>query len=115
MGIPRTSRDRRLAQVQSWLASGLSCEEYARQAGINANTLSWWRWKLRSEGVKLEGSRQPRAAERFVEITEALVTEASRSTEDRIEWVLGDVTVRIPDRFATDTLDRVFALLEVRR
>ncbi len=109
------SRERRREQVESWLASGLSCREYARQAKINANTLSWWNWKLRSEGVKLEGIRPPRVSERFVEITEALVTEASLGGGDRIEVVLGDVSVVIPDRFATDTLDRVFALLEVQR
>jgi hypothetical protein len=108
------SRERRREQVESWLASGLSCREYARQAQINENTLSWWNWKLRSEGVKLEGTWAP-VSEPFVEITEALVTEASRSGADRIEVVLGDITVGIPDRFATETLDRVFALLEVRR
>ena len=109
------SRERRREQVESWLGSGLSCREYARQAKINANTLSWWNWKLRSEGVKLAEIRPPRASAPFVEITEALVTEARRSGTDRIEVVLGAVTVGIPDRFAADTLDRVFALLEVQR
>ena len=99
--------------MKSWLASGLSCREFARQEGVHPKTLSWWKWKFEAEGVKLNRRRRLGAPETFVELTEALV--ASSSDTDRMELVCGEVTVQVPDRFATAALDRVFEALEVRR
>jgi transposase len=33
-------------RVERWKASGLSVKEFAAEVGINARSLSWWRWHL---------------------------------------------------------------------
>jgi transposase len=33
-------------RVERWKASGLSTKEFAAETGINARSLSWWRWHL---------------------------------------------------------------------
>lgn len=35
--------------VTAWEESGVSAGEFARRRGFSANTLSWWRWRLRKE------------------------------------------------------------------
>jgi transposase-like protein len=36
-----------LKRVERWKDSGLSAREFAAEVGINAQTLSYWRWKLK--------------------------------------------------------------------
>ena len=113
----RVSHNQRLKQVRAWLASGLSCEAFARRARIKPGTLAWWKWKLESEGVRLTAKRpRRRTVPRkrlvpFVEITPAQ-PEAARP---RIELELGDVTLRVPDGFDSGTLGRVLELLRGAR
>ncbi len=33
-------------RVERWKDSGLSAKEYAAETGLNAHSLSWWRWRL---------------------------------------------------------------------
>ena len=55
--------------VQRWRRSGQTRQSFARSAGVNANTLSWWAWKLKreaSEPAFLEVVvEEPRAAPDF--------------------------------------------------
>ena len=85
--MPRDTRAVWAKRVERWADSGLTAKEYAAEAGVNANTLTHWKWRLgRSEGEapqqvqppnflevvrvsedRAPGGRQPRevAAERF--------------------------------------------------
>jgi hypothetical protein len=47
------SRRRRSAQewtllIQAWNASRLTAKEFAASHGVSAESLGWWRWRLRS-------------------------------------------------------------------
>src|SRR5882724_11292302 len=43
----RESRATWARRVRRWTRSGLTAERFARREGVNAGTLSFWRWKLR--------------------------------------------------------------------
>ena len=92
--------------------------QFARRERIRPETLSWWRWKLASEGG---GRRRARVQRVRAESELAFVEVASRaasvlgSGETRIELEMGRVTLRVPDRFSPETLARVLKVLaEVR-
>jgi hypothetical protein len=53
--MAKSSRDEWRRRVAAWLASGLSCREFAAEAGLNPNTLSWWKWKLGSTVERRDG------------------------------------------------------------
>jgi hypothetical protein len=36
--------------LKRWTESGLKAAEFARREGVNAGTLSYWKWRLRREG-----------------------------------------------------------------
>lgn len=59
--------------VSSWQESGLTCVEFARQAGVNPNTLAWWKWKLGTDGSVARGAGASGSLEAvsFVELTGA--------------------------------------------
>ncbi len=112
MAAARTSRDEWVERVESWLASGLSGREFARRAGINSNTLFWWKWKLQNEGMQWGQRRKRSRSPSFVEISEAVLPVVAAEVEDRLELAVGSVTVRVPDAFEERTLARVLAVLE---
>ena len=118
MATPRASREEWSEQVSTWEASGLSCREFARQAGVNGSTLSWWRWKLRG-GSRPGRQRSRRRPSRlpFVEVTKlprAIEEEAGTGGDERLELTVGQVTVRLPRAFEEQTLARVLQVLEKR-
>src|SRR5678816_1488637 len=93
-------------RVERWKDSGLSAKEYAAETGLNARSLSWWRWRL-AGGEPTRKQRRShssrRAAERtrpstlsplsFVEVTAAVPSEP-------LEVVLSSkLRVRIPIGF----------------
>ena len=93
------------------MASGLSAEAFAKKAGANAKTLTWWRWKFQSEGVPL-AVEPPRARGlQFIE----LEPPAPAPTGDPIELDVSGVTLRVPDRFDPDTLVRLLDVLRESR
>lgn len=49
MPQPRRSRDAWRQIVAACLASGQSTADFAQQHHLNANTLSWWRSRLKGE------------------------------------------------------------------
>jgi hypothetical protein len=111
----RATRDEWRKRVRAWKASGLSCAQFAGRAGIHAGTLSWWRWKLGTEGSERRGGQRrvpPRVA--FVELTPAPPREAASGCEC-LELTVGGITLRVPDRFEAQTLARVLEVLEARR
>jgi transposase-like protein len=112
MAHTRISREKRLEQVRRWQASGLSAAEFGRKHGIPSGTLSWWQWKLRSEGMPLR--RWPERLPGFVEIP-ALPVEPGPPAREGLELELAGVTLRIPADFDDKTLSRVLGVLRGAR
>src|SRR5258706_15736009 len=98
-------------RVERWSESGLPAAEFAAEIGVNARTLTYWKWKLgRPE--------QRRAAPKpeFVEVVPATSSSTSDvAPPDSLEVVLGGgVVIRVPARFDADALRRVVVALEAR-
>lgn len=115
--MERRTRDDWHEDVVEWMASGLSCAEYAEEAGLNPKSLSWWKWRLRTQGVALDAPAarpEPKndALPLFVELAATVMPAADAS---RIELVCGEAVVRVPDDFAQETLCRLLDTLEARR
>lgn len=92
------------AHVTGWVRSGLSCKEYAAQAGVHPGTLAAWKSKL----GRIEG-----AAATFVEVTEQLSVAAEPHTGE-IELVVGRTLLRVRGRVEAEALTRVLDVLEAR-
>src|SRR5215469_1203438 len=81
--MARTSRETWAKRVERWGDSGLTAKEYAAEHGINAHSLSWWKWRL-STGEKSQGRGRTRASRAlsspapltFVEMTTGVAREA---------------------------------------
>ena len=63
--MDRTSREEWAKRVERWRDSGLTAAEFAAELGINAHSLSWWKWRLAAEQAKRgptrrSSSRRPR-------------------------------------------------------
>lgn len=113
-------------RVERWKESGLSAKEFAAELGINARSLSWWRWQLSKGETTAPGEPRRRRRSRstaaaitkpvtitpltFVEMTTPPVA------KDALEVIL-PTTVRICVRpgFDDGTLDRLLDVLERRR
>jgi len=78
--------------------SGLSVREFARKHGLNASTLSWWRWKLTQDADETEED------DRFVEAV-ALAPAPSLCVR------LGRVTIDVDDDTDLFLLRRVVGAL----
>ena len=92
--------------IERWGESGLTGAAFARREGLNAGTLSYWKWRLRREGRRTALARRGSGrGPAFVEVVATIPTVA-----DRIEVVVdGKLVVRVPDGFDDATLRRVLA------
>ena len=123
MARRRASEWRRL--VGQWQKSGLTARGFADEQGVAPTTLTWWRWRLRSEqrvGQQQRGrtkraagrDRSPRDA--AVALVRVVAAEPAARTpvaaEPPVELVLGDVVVRVRRGFDAETLGRVIDVLE---
>jgi hypothetical protein len=118
-------REKWAKRVERWKDSGLSAAEFGAEVGINARSLSWWRWHLaKGETVAADTRRRRRRSPNpsaaiaksgtntpmtFIEMTAPLPSAA-------LEVVL-PTTVRICVRpgFDDTTLGRLLDILEQRR
>ena len=112
----RESRETWAKRVQRWRDSGLTAKEYAAELGVNAHSLTWWKWRLTSRGASASPSRvgRPRRAPTVGPLTfvEVPATPAAES----IEIVLpSSVRIRVPTAFDASTLSHVLDVLEQRR
>ncbi len=98
------------ARVARWQRSGLTATAFAAREGLNAGTLSYWKWKLRQAD-----RRVPAVAPRPVSFVE-LAAPALGGAEWRVEIVLpAGYRVRLPEEASGDTLRTVLDVLEARR
>lgn len=109
-----STRTEWVKRVRRWQESDLTAAEFAAEMGLNANTLSHWKWKLAKEARERQAqasrSSEPDVEEAtFVEVTPPASTWWAAS--ERIELVVEDVVVRVPDVFDTDTLRQVLEAL----
>ncbi len=110
-GRTRVSRAEWAKRVQRWQDSGLSAAEFGAEIGVNARTLTYWKWVFRKqagEPVKQVGVERPKseAAAAFVEVRAPHGTSA-------FELTLGNGRrLQIPAAFDVDTLVRLLAVLE---
>jgi hypothetical protein len=114
--MARATREEWAQRVARWEESGLTARAFAEEGGLSAQTLSYWKWKLKRD--ERARSEEPAASKRrtalasstkrmFVEVS----APAARPT-GALEIVLrDDVTVRVPVGFDEDTLARVLRLV----
>ncbi|MBK9386623.1 MAG: transposase [Planctomycetes bacterium] len=103
MSTRRSRADwRRLLSRQAH--SGLSIAEFCRREGVRPQSLSWWRWKLRTaeEQAADRAPNEPRFLE--LELTGASVADSGVAFEIALP---GDVVVRVPRGFDPRELERL--------
>jgi hypothetical protein len=92
-------------RVERWRTSGLSAGEFAAEIGVNARTLTYWKWKLGRSEPPAESSRRAEFVEVVAPGREAAVCE-------QIEVALeSGVVIRVPARFDAEALRRIVAVL----
>ena len=113
------TREEWAKRVQRWSDSDLTAKEFAAELGINARTLSYWKWKLGKEGRgEQPRTQRPRSERRdaslpattFIEVTPPAPIWAEASS--RIEVVVDErYVVRVPEMFEPSTLRLVLSTL----
>src|SRR5262245_54384542 len=111
VGMAKESREVWAKRVERWKDSGLTAAEFAAEIGINAHSLSWWRWRLGAKSAP--SSSAPRRRSRRANLARAV--QALRFVEvpapaggNVIEVVLArDRTIRVPTGFDGPTLERL--------
>ena len=106
--MARATRDKWAKRVEAWKQSGLSIERYAAKAGLNARSLSWWKWHLASKPSR----RSPTPSISPLTFVEVKASEAASG----LEVVLASgVSVRVPVDFDSVVLGRLLDVLERRK
>lgn len=122
--MAKASREDWAKRVERWKDSGLTAKEFAAETGLNASTLSYWKWRLGAEqrGDRPADARRPkksRPARRapkvrpktptFVEVT------APTPAAEPLELVMpGELRVRVPVGFDEATLAAVLRVTGAR-
>ena len=102
-------------RVRRLKESDLMTAEFAAEIGVNAHTLSHWKWRLSKKGGdpvrRRKRPKQPRPAKAtFVEVTPPPSTWWASS--ERVEVVVDERhVVRVPDGFDPETLRRVLEVV----
>lgn len=81
-------------RVKGLEASGLSCRAYAKQIGVNAQTLAGWRWKLRQQGSTGARRRAPESGCELVDVTRQVAAALAKET-GVIEVEVAGAVVRV--------------------
>ena len=114
----RETRKKWTELVSRWGRSGLTANQFAGEAKINAGTLQYYKWLIGRDSRDAPRKR-PRAKTKvgFVEVrTGDLSTSEASIAYDKIEVVLASGTrVIVGSGFASETLRRVVAALEAPR
>jgi hypothetical protein len=122
------AREEWAKRVERWRDSGLSCAEFSAELGVNARTLTYWKWMLGKEarGEKrvwkarqARALRAPRAAasepSRSAPVVTGLVEVQAAPRDGRFELELGaGRRLRVPMSFDAADLRRLLDVLEAR-
>lgn len=107
--MARDTRATWAARVARWTRSGLSASAFAARERVNPRTLTYWRWRLRTDpGAAVPAPRPPAA---FVEVVVPPALRPAAGME--IELPAG-YRVRLGDTVAADALCTVLDVLEAR-
>lgn len=121
--MARESREHWAKRVERWTDSGLTAGEFARELGISASSLKWWKWRLGSAAAaKPASSPAPRVRSSAVTKAPAATSvtfvevSAPRVAEAPLELVLPSaLVVRVRAGFDDVTLGRLLDVLARRR
>jgi hypothetical protein len=78
--MARGTREVWAKRVQRWVDSGLTAKEFAAEAGINARTLTFWKWRLGAGASR--GAGETATSARFVEIVAPPATASADATSE---------------------------------
>ena len=108
--MAETGRARWIERVEQWKQSGLTAREYAAKAGLNAGTLTYWKWRLSRDarvqkapaGTRKRRTRKPK----LIELTPVTVV------DERMEIELSNGhRLRVPARFDSQALSRLLTIV----
>jgi transposase len=108
--MAETGRQRWTERVEQWKQSGLTAREFAQQAGLNAGTLCYWKWRLSRAPVQ---SSSPRAArKRRVRKPKLIELAPVMLSDDRVELELSNGhRLRVPAQFDARALARLISIV----
>jgi transposase len=110
----RTSRETWAKRVERWRHSGLTAKEYAAEVGVNAHSLSWWKWHL-SKARERERPRARRSTGRPPTASPLTFVEIASAVHESLEVVLASsIRIRVPSSFDAPALGRLLDVLEHR-
>ena len=122
---PKLTREEWAKRIERWKDSGQSLSAYARELGISATSLKWWKWRLHAEASGTwseprKKQRTPSAPKLERAKPEKTITfvELPRPTSKKapIEIVLASrVRIRVEADFEVATLERVLAVLGAQK
>ena len=108
--MARETRATWAARVARWTSSGLTAAAFAARERINPRTLTYWRWRLRTDGAA--GLPTPIRGAPFVEV---VVPQLAREAPPGLEIVLpAGYRVRVGEAVVPATLRTVLDVLEAR-
>lgn len=92
-------------RVARWERSGLTAAAFATRAGVNAHTLAYWKWRLKTAAPAGLG---------FVEVVSPLAREEHGPAVVDVTSPAG-YRLRVPDDVGCDRLRALLDVLEARR
>lgn len=113
--MQRETREVWAKRVERLRDSGLSVKQFASETGVNAHTLSWWRYQLGAQAKKQEArpSSPKRRQARSPKASSMTFVELATTTSTPLAVVLaGGREIRVPVGFDAATLERLLAVLE---
>jgi transposase len=99
--VARSPRSVWQQRISKWKRSGLTAAEFSRREGLNASTLSWWKWNL------------ARAEATDVDFVELVPSPSVPTPVFEVACPTGHI-VRIPSDADAATLQAIFEALPSR-
>jgi hypothetical protein len=95
-------------RIAQWERSGLTAAAFATRAGVNAQTLTYWKWRLKS------AARTKPLGVGFVEMIPSIARETSGAEGVDVTSPTG-YRLRVPADIACDRLRALLDVLDGRR
>lgn len=117
--MQRETREVWAKRVERLRDSGLTPKEFAAETGVNAQTLAWWRYRLRADTKRSQGrpvapTRRPppRPPEPATTPPVTFVELATMPSAPLSVVLAGGREIRVPVGFDAPTLERLLGILE---